>query len=74
MKDAEQIKKDLGYLYGSDVEKLKTIQGQIDSIIKAPTINEDNYRTLLNIMNDLRSFEETYITRLLRLYKQNHII
>ncbi len=74
MKEVEQIKKDLGTLYSSDVERLKLIQSQVDSLIKSPALNEDNYRILLNIMTDLRNFEETYVLRLLRLYKQNHII
>lgn len=74
MKDAEQIKKDLGSLYTNDVEKLKLIRAQLDSLEKSPAISEDNYRILLNIMTDLRNFEEMYVLRLLRLYKLNHII
>lgn len=74
MKDNEQVHRDLGFLYPGDKERIRSITTQLDAVVKSASINEDNLRSIINAANELASFNETYILRLLQLYKQNHII
>ena len=74
MKTQKEIKKQVGSLSENEKTRLKEVIITLKDVIADGTVNEVNFKRVTNILSELTVFRENFITRLFRLFKQNHMV
>tara|TARA_R110002020_G_scaffold379488_6_gene590777 strand:+ start:24776 stop:25003 length:228 start_codon:yes stop_codon:yes gene_type:complete len=74
MQSKKNIEKSFIKLTTLEIKELKNLIEDINLLIKANTISEVGLRTLLNAHRTLDKFKESYILRLITIFKQNHML
>lgn len=70
----EEIKKKMYYASPEERKQLKNIADDINQFLKQPKINEDSLRTIAGTYQQLGIIKDSFVLRLIRLLKQNHMI
>jgi|10_taG_2_1085330.scaffolds.fasta_scaffold23235_4 uncharacterized protein (UPF0147 family) len=74
MKTEKEIKKQIGSLSENEKTRIKEIIITLKEVIADGTVTENNFKRVTNILSELSIFRENFITRLFRLFKQNHMV
>ena len=74
MKNVEELKKKQGLLDQGDLDRIKDITAELAAFKDIPNINENGLRKLENILTELEGLKNSYIWRLVKLLKQNHML
>tara|TARA_Y100000310_G_scaffold330609_1_gene402552 strand:- start:592 stop:819 length:228 start_codon:yes stop_codon:yes gene_type:complete len=74
MKNIEDLKKKQGQLDQVDLDKVRSLTAELAAFKDSPEISENGLRKLENILTELEGLKNSYIWRLVKLLKQNHML
>jgi len=74
MKTKKELQSSMAELTSVEISRLRFIIRELEGLIENKKINEENYRSASNILNEVRSIKELYSDRLLNLYKSGAMI
>jgi hypothetical protein len=74
MRHKDEIKKSQAKLANLEKENLGWIIEELNNFLETDEISETELKKLHNCISGLVSLEQTYILRLIKLLKQNHMI
>lgn len=69
-----ELKKKLHYLSPEERKQLKNIADDINQFLKQPKINEESLRIVASFYQQMGIIKDSFILRLIRLLKQNHMV
>lgn len=72
MKTAQELRQSLYELTPDQISNLKWIRGEVEILEKDKKINEDNFKKISNMINEMNVLREFYIEKLFWALKQNH--
>jgi len=74
MKDKKDIKNNQGELYTAEVSSVKYIIEELKKLLENSNIAEDGLRRVLNVSREFENLKESYMWRIIKLMKQNHMM
>ena len=72
MKTAQELRQSLYELTPDQISNLKWIRGEVEILEKDKKINENNFKKISNMINEMNVLREFYIEKLFWALKQNH--
>ena len=72
MKTAQELRQSLYELTPDQISNLKWIRGEVEILEKDKKINENNFKKISNMINEMNVIREFYIEKLFWALKQNH--
>jgi len=74
MKNRKDIRSNQGELYTEEVSSVKYIIEELKKLLENKSIAEDGLRRVLNVSREFENLKESYMWRIIKLMKQNHMI
>jgi|ETNvirnome_2_130_1030620.scaffolds.fasta_scaffold47852_2 hypothetical protein len=74
MKNKEDLLKSQGKLTSAEVENTKGIMEELEKFLENEDVNEFGLVLLENIQDSLSTLKRTYISRVISLLKQGHML